>query len=45
MLFFSQSRYFQAVAYPEIGSREGQIIFDTRGVHKVRFPLVPQLIK
>ena len=33
-----------AVAYPEIGSKGGQNIFDTRGVHKVSFPLVPQLL-
>ena len=35
---------FGSVAYPEIDSRGGRIIFDTRGVHKVSFPLVPQLI-
>ena len=33
-----------AVAYLEIGSRGGQNIFVTRGVHKVSFPLVPQLL-
>ena len=34
----------RTVAYPEFGSSGGQNIFDTRGVHKVSFPLVPQLL-
>ena len=36
--------YLYPVAYPELGSRGGQNIFDTRGVHKISFPLVPQLV-